>query len=107
MIRRPPRSTLFPYTTLFRSAVQVGTLEELARHEPGEVHGAGVLEHRPRPAERRAAAGDHRHAPSVGNRHYILLPEVSKPTPSPLPGQAGERRRTRRPFRIVPAPRPC
>src|SRR5256885_3927687 len=24
MIRRPPRSTLFPYTTLFRSPVQVG-----------------------------------------------------------------------------------
>src|SRR2546430_13528257 len=24
MIRRPPRSTLFPYTTLFRSAVAVG-----------------------------------------------------------------------------------
>src|SRR5256885_15879364 len=24
MIRRPPRSTLFPYTTLFRSAVIVG-----------------------------------------------------------------------------------
>src|SRR3712207_7635574 len=23
MIRRPPRSTLFPYTTLFRSALQV------------------------------------------------------------------------------------
>src|SRR3712207_7710038 len=23
MIRRPPRSTLFPYTTLFRSAIQV------------------------------------------------------------------------------------
>src|SRR2546422_6908566 len=23
MIRRPPRSTLFPYTTLFRSAVQI------------------------------------------------------------------------------------
>src|SRR3712207_8251957 len=26
MIRRPPRSTLFPYTTLFRSAVRVGVL---------------------------------------------------------------------------------
>src|SRR3712207_7348349 len=26
MIRRPPRSTLFPYTTLFRSAVVVGAL---------------------------------------------------------------------------------
>src|SRR2546426_1287815 len=24
MIRRPPRSTLFPYTTLFRSQVEVG-----------------------------------------------------------------------------------
>src|SRR2546430_9200533 len=24
MIRRPPRSTLFPYTTLFRSLVQIG-----------------------------------------------------------------------------------
>src|SRR2546425_1645681 len=24
MIRRPPRSTLFPYTTLFRSSLQIG-----------------------------------------------------------------------------------
>src|SRR2546430_6145249 len=35
MIRRPPRSTLFPYTTLFRSGVTVqredGTLWSLAR----------------------------------------------------------------------------
>src|SRR5947208_6163028 len=28
MIRRPPRSTLFPYTTLFRSVHVVGTLED-------------------------------------------------------------------------------
>src|SRR2546426_3912311 len=28
MIRRPPRSTLFPYTTLFRSRVQVDSLVE-------------------------------------------------------------------------------
>src|SRR3989442_5996715 len=27
MIRRPPRSTLFPYTTLFRSGLQNGTDE--------------------------------------------------------------------------------
>src|SRR3989442_14656029 len=27
MIRRPPRSTLFPYTTLFRSRAAVGRLE--------------------------------------------------------------------------------
>src|SRR3712207_7756070 len=33
MIRRPPRSTLFPYTTLFRSVV-LGDVAERA-HEPG------------------------------------------------------------------------
>src|SRR2546430_4838924 len=27
MIRRPPRSTLFPYTTLFRSVLKVRTIE--------------------------------------------------------------------------------
>src|SRR2546428_2911933 len=32
MIRRPPRSTLFPYTTLFRSVVErTGALADLAR----------------------------------------------------------------------------
>src|SRR5689334_24737916 len=30
MIRRPPRSTLFPYTTLFRSQLTFGTDEEAA-----------------------------------------------------------------------------
>src|SRR3712207_8526488 len=30
MIRRPPRSTLFPYTTLFRSALPGGTAAFLA-----------------------------------------------------------------------------
>src|SRR2546422_2451136 len=28
MIRRPPRSTLFPYTTLFRSRIKVHALED-------------------------------------------------------------------------------
>src|SRR3712207_9442696 len=37
MIRRPPRSTLFPYTTLFRSALHV--------HEPAEqAHAVADLE---------------------------------------------------------------
>src|SRR3712207_7013828 len=30
MIRRPPRSTLFPYTTLFRSVVDAGQPAQLA-----------------------------------------------------------------------------
>src|SRR3712207_9307258 len=32
MIRRPPRSTLFPYTTLFRSAV---VITQVVVHHPG------------------------------------------------------------------------
>src|SRR2546430_10740986 len=31
MIRRPPRSTLFPYTTLFRSVEPIGVLREIHR----------------------------------------------------------------------------
>src|SRR5260370_27126536 len=34
MIRRPPRSTLFPYTTLFRSAIAVA---DLARDDAAEL----------------------------------------------------------------------
>src|SRR3712207_8261210 len=37
MIRRPPRSTLFPYTTLFRSVLRQG-LEEV----PAQGRGQGV-----------------------------------------------------------------
>src|SRR3712207_7043180 len=41
MIRRPPRSTLFPYTTLFRSSwISTG----------GRSSGGGVRSHRPRPS---------------------------------------------------------
>src|SRR3712207_8401470 len=53
MIRRPPRSTLFPYTTLFRSAVvdvEVGRLGALDRHGRGL---AGVGAH----LERQRRAG--------------------------------------------------
>src|SRR3712207_2289129 len=43
MIRRPPRSTLFPYTTLFRSSMGV-FLERFARElEPG-AHAGLVLD---------------------------------------------------------------
>src|SRR3712207_8148963 len=46
MIRRPPRSTLFPYTTLFRSARR-----PRAGARPGAAAGGGPL-----PCERRARA---------------------------------------------------
>src|SRR3712207_8589462 len=49
MIRRPPRSTLFPYTTLFRS---LGSLESPFWEERGgigevEQDGVRLREHRP------------------------------------------------------------
>src|SRR2546421_6508031 len=39
MIRRPPRSTLFPYTTLFRSG-HVARLHDEVVHEPVAIDGA-------------------------------------------------------------------
>src|SRR3712207_6909724 len=41
MIRRPPRSTLFPYTTLFRSRLSAVTQTRAADGPPGALFGAG------------------------------------------------------------------
>src|SRR2546430_16538161 len=40
MIRRPPRSTLFPYTTLFRSGAIAGRLVDHESHSP--IRGAHI-----------------------------------------------------------------
>src|SRR3712207_6929339 len=40
MIRRPPRSTLFPYTTLFRSEPDLGHLSPRSYPEPDGLAGA-------------------------------------------------------------------
>src|SRR2546426_8331364 len=57
MIRRPPRSTLFPYTTLFRSPDEPGVGVVVGR---AGLTGGGQCEARlPHGAERRAAP-DHR-----------------------------------------------
>src|SRR2546429_2897543 len=61
MIRRPPRSTLFPYTTLFRSGQhqgrgsRCGGLEVGARGGEGALQRAGVGEAREPGGERRSA----------------------------------------------------
>src|SRR3989442_3691137 len=41
MIRRPPRSTLFPYTTLFRSLQAVGVGNERRAEAQGVAHQPG------------------------------------------------------------------
>src|SRR3712207_9338998 len=55
MIRRPPRSTLFPYTTLFRSQLHRGDADGLAHLEQGgQVPGGGdIVRHQPEPERRR------------------------------------------------------
>src|SRR3989449_6048364 len=60
MIRRPPRSTLFPYTTLFRSRspAQARDRYAVARRLP------------PRPDARR----DERHGPAAGRPRRVAAP---------------------------------
>src|SRR3712207_7475387 len=71
MIRRPPRSTLFPYTTLFRSGrprhADRGDHDELqpgraAAHEPA---------HRPRHPGRRLLRSEE-HTSELQSRQYLV-----------------------------------
>src|SRR2546430_10906304 len=53
MIRRPPRSTLFPYTTLFRSPVEAGLKRAAPDFEPSRlVRALGSIWPGPRPRAR-------------------------------------------------------
>src|SRR3712207_9472780 len=57
MIRRPPRSTLFPYTTLFRSALHALQLHDRRRRRPEphrQGHRGGVRVDRGEPPGHRA-----------------------------------------------------
>src|SRR2546426_736783 len=88
MIRRPPRSTLFPYTTLFRSLVGIasqrhdGRMLEQQQHvvwqsplDPGLSHGA-------LPLERLGV----RHHACLHHFHHALAHAFPLPAPgSPLP----------------------
>src|SRR3712207_7705418 len=83
MIRRPPRSTLFPYTTLFRSVVTVAELlRDLFGRVTTDVHGAvegldgDALTHRVRSEE---------HTSELQSRQYLvcrLLLEKTYTSPS-------------------------
>src|SRR5258705_8945334 len=60
MIRRPPRSTLFPYTTLFRSVV--GSMaSQLAREAGAYVIGTGRADGRQRSEEHTSELQSLRH----------------------------------------------
>src|SRR2546429_7934500 len=46
MIRRPPRSTLFPYTTLFRSRKHARSIAQRERNSAGKAAGDDLREKR-------------------------------------------------------------
>src|SRR5947207_16019348 len=89
MIRGPPRSTLFPYTTLFRSVDRAGRRRRLQerrqrpRHRDGHAAGAGLRHWR------RAGAG------RAGRLRDAALRAAAAPgpvaaLPRPLPGPGAD-----------------
>src|SRR3712207_7264704 len=96
MIRRPPRSTLFPYTTLFRSAHdRAGTAVRLHRLSTDTVVATGILFAQPHlfdelikastgpQAEGSQALRSEEHTSELQSRQYLvcrLLLEKKKTT---------------------------
>src|SRR2546429_1523609 len=95
MIRRPPRSTLFPYTTLFRSRIgralppaRCGARRAAARGRRA-LHGQPLARPAPRGAPR-GAVGDHRSEEDTAELpsppHLVCrLPLAKKKQDSPTP----------------------
>src|SRR3712207_8002557 len=89
MIRRPPRSTLFPYTTLFRSALQQPAAERVGRLPPHDHLLPDLLDER-RGAHDRAAehvvVRSEEHTSDLQSRQYLvcrLLLEKTAEVPPP------------------------
>src|SRR3712207_8522039 len=98
MIRRPPRSTLFPYTTLFRSDLlpwYPGLVEHIlfglayyqgvdhdprSEEEPGRIHhearadydGARLFDDRVRGVKRHLARRSEEHTSELQSRQYLV-----------------------------------
>src|SRR3712207_7949504 len=80
MIRRPPRSTLFPYTTLFRSATRAGegTRGRLGTGPRGRYHSIGAVarwcKHHRRFEERAGnrAPRSEEHTSELQSRQYLV-----------------------------------
>src|SRR3712207_7669921 len=92
MIRRPPRSTLFPYTTLFRSAVgtlengHVVTLGHQCKRAVPLISGHALVRHEPEGVTRGARRSEE-HTSELQSRQYLvcrLLLEKKKNTQRPL-----------------------
>src|SRR3712207_7157801 len=76
MIRRPPRSTLFPYTTLFRSGRGLAVHRDAARLAQGGAEGRGAQGGEVLAAEQRPAGGlglrSEEHTSELQSRQYLV-----------------------------------
>src|SRR3712207_7248724 len=75
MIRRPPRSTLFPYTTLFRSDEVLDDRHVSHRRDDGDVSALGNRFHPLLAGEDRAAV--HPHPARAADHHAAALDRKS------------------------------
>src|SRR2546421_12915561 len=95
MIRRPPRSTLFPYTTLFRSANVaevvnvVGEVEEKDCLIPDDMIDTAGTGTEAGAALRRVGAGK---IYGVGSHALLSGPAVERPRASPIGEGAGAKK---------------
>src|SRR5256886_9208056 len=71
MIRRPPRSTLFPYTTLFRSAFAALRVWQLAQPALANTLLPGELEAPPEPPQPPAVRALARRSPQLRERSFM------------------------------------
>src|SRR5688572_31782904 len=100
MIRRPPRSTLFPYTTLFRSLGGVGVVEAQVA-APAELLGHAEVDREDRKSTRLNSSHSqisyavfclkkkkqkHNQTPiqSTPTHHLLAQPDSAHPRPLPL-----------------------
>src|SRR2546429_2552818 len=72
MIRRPPRSTLFPYTTLFRSLDQLGVVEVVARVHPHALRKASSHIYFLLPIEQRNLDRSEEHTSELQSRLHLV-----------------------------------
>src|SRR3712207_6928631 len=101
MIRRPPRSTLFPYTTLFRSGFVVVEEGRVERHRHGQrrlleevldeahVVGMGVVLAEQQPAR------SEEHTSELQSRQYLVCRLLLEKKKTPLDNTYVEEDRTR------------
>src|SRR4051794_41635207 len=101
MIRRPPRSTLFPYTTLFRSAEVTARRQELSPEKRSRVHLASL------PIDRKSTRLNSSH-PSISYAVFCLKKKTRRQNPrtDTIAHRAPHKANEPRPGPTLPQPSP-